>query len=207
MDHLQEAWEVRLDGEGRVLASDATASPLNRAHAQETKNPGGGRYLVIPQDDGSLDLLALEVYPMPPPAQGLQPPHADAGDARSGDPAQWGHRALGDLSQDPQAPLPLPGDSSLVLVDPTQPDRPQPAALASQSPEALNSALGQSQNEWTYWLTQNRDALNLWRQRHPEKTGAPASTTANAATPASAVSSLPRSGSSGRAQVSQPVRS
>jgi hypothetical protein len=178
MSQQHAAWEVRLDRDGHVLPQVPPDQP---------GDDGGGRYLVVPQHDGSLDLLALEVF-----AQRQEPSaQASAGDDEqliATDPSRYGRRALGDLTEDPAAALPLPVHAGFLVIDPRQPDLPQPQAIQSSSPEAVHSAVSPSVSEWTYWLTQNRDARMWYRQQHESPTGLTSSSPCSASGRAPAAS-------------------
>lgn len=159
-------WEVLLDAEGRVIVGDPGERALD------------GRYLVVPQADGSLDLHLVESFQAPPaptPEATPTPPVTDLDEeAAERELARWGRRALGDLGQE-QGAAPAGGaHGPLPLVDPTQADRPQPAAFRSDAPEANRSHLSAVATDFYYWLVQNRDAHRLVARHRQEQTAGPA---------------------------------
>jgi hypothetical protein len=148
-------WQVELDDDGRVVTGEAAARIE-------------GRYLVVPQADGSLALHALEhLYETPPsPAAPEAAPVSPLDeDAAAAELARWGARALGDLSPGEQAPAVATAAGPLPLVEVLPEDRPQPAPLASDDPAANAAALSSLDSTWRYWLVQNRDAHDLYRHR------------------------------------------
>ena len=148
-------WQVVLDHDGRVLVGKAEADVE-------------GRYLVLPQPDGNLELRALERVgergsPAPP---GPEPVMAGLDeDAAESELARWGARALGDLSQAPKPAAATTPSAALPLIDPRRADRPQPAALESTDVEANSTSLSAVDAAYRYWLIQNRDAHDLFRTR------------------------------------------
>jgi hypothetical protein len=148
-------WKVELDEDGHVVAGDGTARIE-------------GRYLVVPQSDGSLALHALEHHhepgaqPETPPPAPVEPPDEAAAAAEL---ARWGARALGDLRPGDSSTPAVSVNGTLPLVEIRSEDRPQPAAQASAEPAANASALSAVDSTWRYWLVQNRDAHELFNQR------------------------------------------
>jgi hypothetical protein len=146
-------WEVELDNDGRVVIGPAGTAE--------------GRYLVVPLGDGSLSVLALEhrIQPLSPPAPAAVPETApEDPEAAERELSRWGRRALGDLGPLALSRADVP-HLALPLVELRPQERPQPAPIASDAPEASQATTSRIDDSLRYWLIQNRDAQALYRGR------------------------------------------
>lgn len=153
---MTTGWQVVLDHEGRVV--------VGRTDEIE------GRYLVVPQPDGTLELRLVEQLDRDLPVEQGLPAEAPRGeldpDAAEMELARWGKRALGDLSPEERARAESAVRKALHLIEVRPDERPQPGAIPSSAPEAVNSATSAVDQAWRYWLVQNRDAHQLFTKKH-----------------------------------------
>ncbi len=171
-------WVVNIDHKGRVVASAAEGAVA-------------ASYLVLPNPDGSLDLLERDHRRSPSPEQVSA--HTQPDDLAEAEMARW--EAVADAA-DRRLAEQRPGPSTTAsgrgigpVIDLSPKDAPQPQAFSSSDREANFPTMSVVDSALKYWLIQNRDAHVLFQQRgtssrsrvHP----APASASASAASASS----------------------
>lgn len=146
-------WLVNIDFEGRVVvASDG---------------PAAASYLVLPNPDGSLDLLERDHLRTPTPE--AEQPRTELDDQAEAELARWAEvadsadRRLADQRGMPT--ITTSGRAIGPVIDLSPKDAPQPQAFSSNDREANSPTMSAVDSALKYWLIQNRDAHELFQER------------------------------------------